>query len=76
MSDEAILNPTSSLDMGLVGDHRNLSKLKQLGRGDKRSQALALKACAEQFQSILNQYWVDAMRQSNDTINPDSPLHS
>ena len=56
MSDEAILNPTSSLDMGLVGDHRNLSKLKQLGRGDKRSQALALKACAEQFQSILNQY--------------------
>ena len=76
MSDEAILNPTSSLDMGLVGDHRNLSKLKQLGRCDKRSKALAIKACAEQVQSILNQYRVDAIRQSNDTINPDYALHS
>ena len=63
-------------DMGLVSDHRNLRKLRELGQGDKKSQALALKAAAEQFQSILNQYWVDAMRQSNDTINPDSPLHS
>ena len=46
-------------DMGLVSDHRNLRKLRELGQGDKKSQALALKAAAEQFQSILNQYWVD-----------------
>ncbi len=75
MSDEG-MNVKTSLDIGLVGDHRGLNKIRELGTGDKKSQALALKAAAEQFQSILNQYWVDAMRQSNDTINPDSPLHS
>lgn len=76
MSEDSIIKASSDLDMGLIGDHRNLNKLRSLGRQDKRSQALALKACAEQFQSLLNQYWVNAMRQSNDTINPDSPLHS
>ena len=76
MSDDLSLKASDSLDMGLVGDHRNLQKIKDLGRGDKKSQALALKAAAEQFQSMLNQYWVDAMRKSNDSINPDSPLHS
>lgn len=76
MSDNSILNADSTLEMGLVGDHRNLNKLKELGRGDKKQQALALKAAAEQFQSILNQFWVDEMRKSNETINPDSPLHS
>ena len=76
MSDDLMISTDKGPDMGLVSDHRNLQKIKELGLGDKKSQALALKAAAEQFQSILNQYWVDAMRQSNDTINPDSPLHS
>ncbi len=76
MSDYSVSTAKTDLDMGLVGDHRNLSKIKKLGLGDKKSQALALKAAAEQFQSLLNQYWVDAMRKSNDTLNPDSPLHS
>ena len=76
MSDDLMISTDKGPDMGLVSDHRNLRKLRELGQGDKKSQALALKAAAEQFQSILNQYWVDAMRQSNDTINPDSPLHS
>ncbi|MGN0902687.1 MAG: glucosaminidase domain-containing protein [Succinivibrio sp.] len=76
MSDE--INPLNEgrQQIGLVSDRRNLQQLKAMGRGDKRQQALALKACAEQFQSMLNQYWVSAMCQSNDTINPDSPLHS
>ena len=34
-------------DMGLVSDHRNLRKLRELGQGDKKSQALALKAAAK-----------------------------
>ena len=76
MDDLGSLNMQTSTDIGLVSDHRNLGKLRALGRGDKKSQALALKAAAEQFQSILNQFWVDAMRKSNDSINPDSPLHS
>ncbi|MGN0894778.1 MAG: glucosaminidase domain-containing protein, partial [Succinivibrio sp.] len=77
MSDDLLLNAgDKTTDIGLISDHRNLHKIKELGFGDKKSQALALKAAAEQFQAILNQYWVDAMRQSNDTINPDSPLHS
>lgn len=77
MSDDIALNANyQTPDLGLIGDHRNLSKLRELGRGDKKEQALALKAAAEQFESLLNQYWVNAMRQTNDTINPDSPLHS
>ena len=76
MTDFSSANTKTDLDIGLVGDHRNLSKIKKLGLGDKKAQALALKAAAEQFQSLLNQYWVDAMRKSNDTLNPDSPLHS
>ena len=77
MSDDLVANTSlKSPDLGLIGDHRGLSKLRQLGRGGKKEQALALKAAAEQFESILNQYWVNAMRQTNDAINPDSPLHS
>ena len=76
MSDEMLLDAKTSTDLGLVSDHRNLQKIRDLGLGDKKQQALALKQAAEQFQSILNQYWVDAMRQTNDAINPDSPLHS
>ncbi|MBQ9275729.1 MAG: glucosaminidase domain-containing protein [Succinivibrio sp.] len=66
----------STPELGLVGDHRGLEKLRKMGLGDKKSQAQALKAAAEQFESLLMQYWVDAMRSSNDTLNPDSPLHS
>ena len=57
MSDDLVANTSlKSPDLGLIGDHRGLSKLRQLGRGGKKEQALALKAAAEQFESILNQY--------------------
>ena len=56
MSDDLVANTSlKSPDLGLIGDHRGLSKLRQLGRGGKKEQALALKAAAEQFESILNQ---------------------
>lgn len=64
------------LNNSLVADQRNLDKLRKLGHGDKHDQAQALKAAAEQFEGLLMKYWVDGMRQSNDTLNPDSPLHS
>lgn len=67
---------TAKTDIGFAADHRSLQKLKKLGHGDKKDQALALKAVAEQFEALLNKYWLDAMKQTNETINPDSPLHS
>ena len=57
-------------------DLRGLSKLKALGSGDNRAKAQALKTAAQQFEQLLNQYWMNAMRSSNDSLNPDSPLHS
>ena len=63
-------------DLGLLSDTRGLNKLRQLGAGDEKQQAQALFVAAQQFESLLMQYWVDGMRESNDSINPDSPLHS
>lgn len=66
----------SNIDLGLIGDHRGLNKLRQLGHGDKREQAIALKNAAAQFESLLMKQWMDAMQKSNETLNPDSPLQS
>ncbi len=64
-------------DIGLIADHRGLDKIRQLGMGgDKKAKALALKACAEQFENMLTEQWYNAMRSSNSELNPDSPLHS
>lgn len=63
-------------DLGLLSDTRGLNKLRQLGAGDEKQQAQALFVAAQQFESLLMQYWVDGMRDSNEAINPDSPLHS
>ena len=42
MSDDLVANTSlKSPDLGLIGDHRGLSKLRQLGRGGKKEQALA-----------------------------------
>lgn len=67
---------SNNADLSFVSDHRSLGKLKALGNGTKEEKALALRKAAEQFEALLTQFWVDAMRQSNDDINPDSPLHS
>ena len=41
MSDDLVANTSlKSPDLGLIGDHRGLSKLRQLGRGGKKEQAL------------------------------------
>lgn len=63
-------------DLGLIADVRGLEKIRSLGAGDKKSQAQALYMAAQQFESLLMQYWVDGMRQTNDALNPDSPLKS
>ncbi|HAR79789.1 MAG TPA: hypothetical protein DCR21_03065 [Succinivibrionaceae bacterium] len=64
----------SSIDF--VGDRRSVERLRQMGRGSKKEQAMALKTAAEQFENMMMEYWVNGMRKINDTINPDSPLHS
>lgn len=66
----------NSVDLGLVSDHRNLDKLRQLDGGSTEQKAQALVGAASQFESMLMKFWYDAMRQSNETLNPDSPLHS
>lgn len=73
---KAFDDSTISPKTGLVGDHRSLDKLRQLGLGDKKQQAMALKAAAEQFENMFMERWYNAMRQTNEAINPDSPLHS
>ncbi|MDY6321870.1 MAG: glucosaminidase domain-containing protein [Succinivibrio sp.] len=74
--DISSLKTVDPADVGLVGDHRGLNRLRTLGSGDKKQQAQALKAAAEQFESLLTQFWVNGMRKTNDTLAPDSPLHS
>lgn len=70
------LNIKDSTDIGLIGDHRGLNKLRKLATGSNEEKAQSLVAAASQFESLLMQFWVDAMRKTNDTINSDSPLHS
>lgn len=63
-------------NLGLIADTRGLNKLREMGNGSKKEQAQALYAAAQQFESLLMQYWVDGMRATNDELNPDSPLKS
>lgn len=63
-------------NLGLLADTRGLDKLRQMGTGDRQQKAQALYQAAQQFESLLMQYWVDGMRSTNDEINPDSPLRS
>lgn len=75
------MDPTSAsaqakTNLGLLADTRGLNKLRELGHGTKQEQAQALYMAAQQFESLLMQYWVDGMRSTNETINPDSPLKS
>ena len=63
-------------NLGLLADTRGLNKLRQLGTGSNKDKAQALYMAAQQFESLLMQYWVDGMRSSNDALNPDSPLKS
>ncbi len=76
MEDTALLKARDATDIGLKADIRGMSRLKELGNGDKHQRAMALKAAAEQFEQLLTQYWVDGMRGSVSSINEDSPLHS
>ena len=63
-------------DLGLIADTRGLDKLRQMGHGSNKEKAQALYMAAQQFEALLMQYWVDGMRSANETLNPDSPLHS
>lgn len=63
-------------DLGLLADTRGLDKLRALGNGSNKEKAQALYMAAQQFESLLMQYWVDGMRSTNDALNPDSPLKS
>ena len=63
-------------DIGLVQDIRGLDQLRQLSNKDEASQQQALEAAARQFESIFNQMWVGSMRQTNESLVPDSPLNS
>ena len=62
-------------DFGLVQDVRSLNRLRDMGREDSyEARKQALYTAAEQFESLLNQFWFKGMRESNDEICPDSPL--
>lgn len=63
-------------DLGLLADTRGLDKLRAMGNGSNKEKAQALYMAAQQFESLLMQYWVDGMRATNDELNPDSPLKS
>lgn len=76
MEDTALLKAKDATDIGFKADIRGMSRLKELGLGDKHQRAMALKAAAEQFEQLLTQYWVDGMRTSTSSINENSPLHS
>lgn len=76
MESQKGFNIKDSADIGLIGDHRGLNKLKKLASGSTEDKAKALVTAAQQFESLLMQYWMDGMRKGNDVINPDSPLHS
>lgn len=66
----------STVNIGLVQDIHGLDKLRQMSNSDLSAKKEALLTAAQQFESILNQFWLKAMRESNDSICPDSPLKS
>ena len=63
-------------EIGLVQDTRGLDQLRKLSNQDDASQQQALEAAARQFESIFNQMWVGSMRETNESLAPDSPLNS
>ena len=63
----------TSVDLGLVQNVQGLDKLRQMSRGDINDKKNALVAASQQFESILNQFWLKEMRATNETICPDSP---
>ena len=63
-------------EIGLVQDTRGLDQLRKLSNQDEASQQQALEAAARQFESIFNQMWVSSMRETNESLAPDSPLNS
>lgn len=67
---------SSNVNLGLVQDINGLNKLRQMSNSSLEDKKNALVTAAQQFESILNQFWVKAMRESNDSICPDSPLKS
>ncbi|MCR5537286.1 MAG: glucosaminidase domain-containing protein [Succinivibrio sp.] len=73
MEEQSVQDLTAQI--GLLGDPRGLDKLRAVGK-DKHSQAQALRAAAEQFENMFMEQWYNAMRQSNESLCPDSPLHS
>ena len=73
MNDVQIKSPA---DLGLIGDTRNLASLKKMGNGTVEEQAEALKTAAAQFESLLMKQCFDAFQASNESLCPDSPLHS
>lgn len=67
---------SSNVNLGLVQDINGLNKLRQMSNSSIEDKKNALVTAAQQFESILNQFWVKAMRESNDSICSDSPLKS
>lgn len=74
--DSNSFNISDPVDIGLVANTRGLDSLRKMATGDKSQKAQALKTAAQQFETLLMQQWVDAMRKTNEELNPDSPLHS
>lgn len=74
--DPSSASTQAKANLGLIADTRGLNKLRELGKGSKQEQAQALYMAAQQFESILMQYWVDGMRSTNEALSPDSPLKS
>lgn len=66
----------SNVNLGLVQDVNGLDKLRKMSNSTLEDKKNALLTAAEQFESILNQFWLKAMRESNDSICPNSPLKS
>ncbi len=73
MDEQGVQNLRSNI--GLLGDPRGLDRLRAVGK-DKAAQAQALRTAAEQFENMFMERWYNAMRQSNESLCPDSPLHS
>ncbi len=67
---------STNINLGLVQDVNGLDKLRKMSTSSLEEKKDALLAAAEQFESILNQFWLKAMRATNDAICPDSPLKS
>ncbi|MGN1393586.1 MAG: flagellar assembly peptidoglycan hydrolase FlgJ [Succinivibrionaceae bacterium] len=68
----------ATVDFGMVQDVHNLDKLRRLSSKNSSiaDKTKALVTAAQQFESLLNQFWVKEMRATNDSICGDSPLKS